>query len=138
MLFGVCAHDDKRTRLLQGHFQTSNQMTIQMCLSICRSRNYQFAGLEWQIECYCDNEVRSSLIWAWPEKCDDRCAGNFDQVCGGSGALSLWNVPRKSLDGICVYNSPKNEILAEYQEKGHTNLTVEKCQSICQGTILHQ
>ena len=120
-------------RILQGHFEVNNQMTIEMCLAICRSRNYKYAGLEWQIECYCDNKLPPSLEWAWPQKCDDRCAGDFDQVCGGSHAISLWTVPSKTLDGICVFNSPTNEILSEYQEKGHQNLTVEKCQSICLG-----
>ena len=108
-------------------------MTIEMCLSICKSRNFKYAGLEWQIECHCDNEFQSSLQWAWSRKCDDRCAGDANQICGGSYALSLWSVPSKSLDGICVFNSPTNGILDDYQEKGHQNLTVEKCQSICQG-----
>ena len=134
--FGVCILDDRRNRFLQGHFEANNQMTIQMCISICRSKNYKFAGVEWQIECYCDNELRSFFKWAWPGKCEDRCAGDFDQVCGGSDALNLWTVPKKNLDGICVYNSPTNEILYEYQEKGHENLTVEECQSICKGKEL--
>ena len=132
-MFGVCVIDDKQNRLLQGHFEANNLMTIQMCLAICRSRNFKYAGLEWQIECYCDNELRSNLKWAWQRKCDDRCAGDIYQNCGGSHALSLWSVPSKNLDGVCIFNSPENEILGEYQEKGHQNLTVEKCQSICQG-----
>ena len=108
-------------------------MTIQMCLFICRSRNFKFAGLQWQIECYCDNELRSTLKWAWPTKCDDHCGGDFDQICGGSDALSLWNVPTQNLDGICVYNFPTHEILGDYQETGHRDLTPEKCQQICEG-----
>ena len=131
--FGVCVIDDKRKRLLQGHFEANSLMTIQMCLAICRSRDFKYAGLEWQIECYCGNELQSLLKRSWPEKCNDHCAGDFNQVCGGSQALSLWTVPLKSLDGICVFNSPINEVLGQYQEKGHQNLTIAKCRSICQG-----
>ena len=104
-----------------------------MCLSICRSKNYEFAGLEWEKECYCGEEPKA-FVWAWPDKCNDKCAGDSNQNCGGSSSISLWKVPPKILDGICVYNSPTNlKILSDFRLKGIKKLTVEKCNDICEG-----
>ena len=112
-------------------------MTIQLCLSICRSKNHQFAGLQWQNECYCGDEPKRGFAWAWPEKCNERCAGNSDQICGGSNSISLWKVPSQSLDGICVYNSPTRlRILPDLCLKGLKELTIEKCRTICEGKSL--
>ena len=121
-------------RVLKDHFETSNKMTIQMCLSICRSRDFAYAGLEWQTECYCGNIPRLPFEWAWPEKCDDRCSGNSNQICGGTNAISIWQVPPKTFDGVCVYNSPSFEkMFNDFGINGHSNLTVEECQRICSG-----
>ena len=64
-------------------------MTVQMCLSICREKGFRFAGLEWQIECFCGNEPVNGFEWAWMNKCSERCAGNPNQICGGPNALSV-------------------------------------------------
>ena len=110
-------------------------MTVQMCLKICHSKGFAYAGLEWQIECYCGNEPENGFEWAWPEKCDDRCAGDSNQVCGGSNAMSIWSVPPSNLDGICIYNSPAtNSILTEFGINGDKNLTIENCKETCSGT----
>ena len=111
-------------------------MTIQMCLSICRSRNFEYAGLEWQNECYCGDNINESVAWAWQEACKDKCAGDSNQICGGSNAISLWKVPPERLEGICVHSSPTNsKILNELRFNGIQSLTVEKCQQICKGKI---
>ena len=36
-LFGVCAFDDPNNRTLTGRYEFNEDMTIEMCLSICRS-----------------------------------------------------------------------------------------------------
>ena len=110
-------------------------MTIQMCLKICRSKDYLYAGLQWQFECYCGNEPDHGFDWAWPEKCNDRCAGDLNQICGGTNAMSIWKIPPKNLEGTCIYNSPVTQnILNEFGITGHSNLTIRNCQEICSGT----
>ena len=122
---------------MKDYFETSDRMTIELCLSICRSRNFAYAGLEWQTECYCGNESTRSFEWTWPGKCDDKCAGNSNQVCGGTNAISIWQVPKKTLDGVCVFNSPLfGYILSDYGIRGHSNLTIEECQRVCAGNNL--
>ena len=50
MLNGVCVFDHDDTTVLDGYFETSLDMTIQKCLSTCRSKGFQYAGLQWQTE----------------------------------------------------------------------------------------
>ena len=109
-----------------------------MCLSICRSKGFPYTGLEWQIECHCGHEPVEGFEWAWPGKCDDRCSGNSNQICGGSNAMSVWTTPINYLEGLCINDFPQNRrVLDEFSVTGLTNLTVAYCGSICQGKNSH-
>ena len=63
--------DDPNNRTLTGRYEAnedmSHHMTIEMFLSICRDGGYPYAGLEWQIECFCGHEPDSGFVWSWPE-----------------------------------------------------------------------
>ena len=135
MFYGTCAFDDKNNRVLNGYSETRDDMTVALCLSICASKNFQYSGLEWQCECHCGNEPENGFEWAWPEKCDENCAGNSNQICGGSSALSLWTTPEQEFDGLCVYDNPSNPVLSEYSITGISDLTIRKCKEICAGII---
>ena len=116
-------------------------MTIEMCLSICRNDGFPYAGLEWQIECFCGHEPYSGFIWSWPNKCNEKCAGDSYQNCGGSNAISIWSTPPAYLTGQCFYDSPSPQRVFEhgYSIDGFEDLTPEKCIEICrseQGTDL--
>ena len=91
-MHGACVFDDAIDRVLNGSFFSSNEMTVEMCLSTCRQKGYSYAGLEWQIECYCGEEPKRGFEWAWSDKCDERCAGDSNQICGGSLALSIYTL----------------------------------------------
>ena len=133
-MYGVCVFDDKSERVLSGFSTTNKTMTVEMCIWICGSKGYPFAGLEWQIECHCGTKPAEGFEWAWPDKCNERCPGNSNQVCGGPMALSIYSVPSRDIGGICVYDYPQpNRILDGYSEEEVQNLTVEKCQGICSG-----
>ena len=86
-LYGQCAFDDKNDRVLDGYYETNDEMTIQQCLKICSSKGFRYSGLEWACECHCGNEPDQGFEWAWPDKCDDPCSGDSHQICGGSGAM---------------------------------------------------
>ena len=106
-----------------------SEMTIQKCLSICRSKKFQFAGLEWSMECYCGNEPDNGFKWAWPGKCNSPCGGNLEQICGGSRAMSVYSV---ATDGICIMDFPNSRrVLDRYSVTGDENMTVELCRDIC-------
>ena len=70
-LHGVCVIDDSNNPILSGHYFSSPEMNVELCLSICRDLKFPFAGLQWQIECYCGFEPSSGFEWAWKDKCND-------------------------------------------------------------------
>ena len=90
-MYGDCVFDNPNDRVLNGHFFTSSEMTVEMCLKTCRQKKYRYSGLQWQIECYCGNEPTNGFDWAWLNKCDTKCAGDSNQICGGSGAMSVFS-----------------------------------------------
>ena len=109
-------------------------MTIEKCLSICYKKSYPFAGLEWSSECHCGHAPETGFEWAWSDKCDDRCAGDSQQNCGGSESLSVWTTPPNHLVGYCINDYPQNRrVLNEFSITGLKNLTIESCGNICEG-----
>ena len=107
-------------------------MTVELCISTCRKKGFIYAGLQWQIECYCGNEPKNGFTWAWKDKCNDRCAGNSFQICGGSNSISVYSVP-KIIDGLCVFDNPRRRSLGGIHVSGVRNMTIEYCQKICKG-----
>ena len=133
-MIGSCASDDKNDRVLNGYFQSSHDMNIQFCLNLCLNKGYQYAGLEFASECHCGNEPENGFEWMWQTKCDYRCSGDTSQICGGRNAMSVWTVPSRNLNGLCVHNFPSPfEILNGETRTGQKKLTLEKCQGYCTG-----
>ena len=134
-LYGVCAFDDPNNRTLTGHYEANEEMTIEMCLSICRNGEtwFPYAGLEWQCECFCGNEPDFGFVWSWPDKCNDRCAGDSFQNCGGTNAISIWRTPPQRIEGECFYDFPSPRRVFEhgYSIDGLEDLTIESCSEIC-------
>ena len=129
---GSCASDDKNDRVLNGYYQSSDEMTIQLCLTICRDKGFAFAGLEYVDECYCGDKPEHGFEWLWQTKCNLRCSGDGNQVCGGSSAMSVWSVPSKNLNGLCVYDFPRR-ILNGESRSGSDAITKKWCQTFCSG-----
>ena len=100
----MCAFNDKPNRLLQDPFEIYNQITIQICLSIYRSENYKFAGLEWKIKCYFDDDIQSSSKWTWPTKCDGCCPGDLNQACQVLYAFDLCFSATQFVGGSWQFN----------------------------------
>ena len=103
-LYGDCVVDDVKNRVLKGHILSSVEMTVEMCISTCREKGFDYAGLQWSIECYCGNEPDQGFEWAWLDKCDNNCAGDSRQVCGGSSAMSVY-----SIEGFREMDKSKND-----------------------------
>ena len=131
-LYGVCSFDDKNNRILSNHYEASDDMTVEKCLSICRSKGYPYSGLEWSCECHCGHAPEEGFEWAWSSKCDDRCSGDSSQICGGSEAMSIWTTPPTDLFGYCMNDYPNNQrVLDDFSITGLKELTIATCSRIC-------
>ena len=68
---GDCVFDDVKNRVLNGYYFSSEEMTVEFCIATCSEMGYDYAGLEWNIECYCGNKPARGFDWAWLDKCDE-------------------------------------------------------------------
>ncbi|KAI7553806.1 WSC-domain-containing protein [Hortaea werneckii] len=99
-----CASDDIASRTLTGGFTWSDDMTVQHCIDYCKGEGFSLAGLEFANQCYCGNDYANQAAAPDPKilgNCWQPCAGNDQEVCGGSGALSVY----KSCDGDACSNA---------------------------------
>ena len=110
---------------------------------MCREKQFPFAGLQFGIECYCGNGPTKGFNWAWPDKCEHRCAGNRNQICGGSYAMSLYSsqslyspysTPKPHYDQLCIYAFPSpRRVLSDLSITGEKNMTIQNCKQLCKG-----
>lgn len=56
-------------------------LTIETCLTACRSTDTTYAALSGGQRCYCSNQPPGGV--SRDEFCDDSCPGDENQVCGG-------------------------------------------------------
>ncbi|KAK4902978.1 hypothetical protein LTR49_026957 [Elasticomyces elasticus] len=102
--YAGCAADSVAARTLQAASTSSDDMTVETCIKYCKDKGYSLAGLEFANQCYCDNKYNGDSTGPLANilgNCWQPCAGNADQVCGGSGALSVY----KSCDGGACENA---------------------------------
>ncbi|KAH6949540.1 WSC domain-containing protein [Fusarium avenaceum] len=97
-----CGKDAYSPRSLDIAQTSADNVTIESCLDYCEREGYLFIGLEYGRECYCGNAVEKSKLPVKGQrgKCEMPCADNKEQVCGGPGALSLYQKCKAS-EGSC-------------------------------------
>ncbi|KAF5929163.1 hypothetical protein HPG69_019183, partial [Diceros bicornis minor] len=96
-----CYKDHGNPPPLTGASKTSNKLTIQTCISFCRSQRFKFAGMESGYACFCGNNPD---YWKYEEaastECNSVCFGDHTQPCGGDGRIILFD----TLVGACGGN----------------------------------
>lgn len=92
-----CASEGTSGRALSGPNFSASNMTNEYCKAFCITNNYPLYGMEYAEQCYCGNSVANGgkIVDTLPSMtgstCDMQCAGNFSEVCGGSGTVSVFN-----------------------------------------------
>jgi hypothetical protein len=65
------------------------------CATLCDSRNFTFAGLEFGEECFCGNGfVRPWLPSSPASECNTTCTGDSNQTCGGDYRIAIYGPPQ--------------------------------------------
>ncbi|KAF2730774.1 WSC-domain-containing protein [Polyplosphaeria fusca] len=102
-----CGKDVAGQRTLNAAWTSSADMTVDKCVDFCKSRAFGYAGVEYAGECYCGNSVASNRapVVGSVGNCLMKCSGNKKQVCGGAGAISLYQACK---GGSCT-NAVKRE-----------------------------
>ena len=87
---------DKGTRALPHHVTSAADMTIEKCLSHCRSfGDVLFAGVQSSNQCFCGNDYDRYGEVA-ETQCRRICQGNTQQYCGGTWRNSVYSLAGKA------------------------------------------
>lgn len=86
-----CFKDDENTRLLDGYkVDLEKTNSPSRCLNICFKLEYQYAGMQYGMECYCGNQRPSSKFDMPDTSCSIPCSGDKAQICGGHRIMSVY------------------------------------------------
>jgi hypothetical protein len=76
-------------RVLGDYVASTNEMTVEQCVSACGSSGYKYAGVQDGSQCFCGSGNYSSQ-GANSTGCNMQCTGNSAETCGGNGANSVY------------------------------------------------
>ncbi|KAF8241858.1 WSC-domain-containing protein [Wilcoxina mikolae CBS 423.85] len=92
-----CYAEGKTERALSAYVITDPAMTVPLCVNSCASKGYSLAGVEYAVECYCDNyAVLNKTISVPNEECWMKCAGDKKTFCGGPDRLVIYSQSNSS------------------------------------------
>ncbi|KAI9045978.1 DUF1996 and WSC domain-containing protein [Aspergillus affinis] len=88
-----CGIDKYDNRTFTAESTRDDKMTVERCTEFCSSKGYDYAGLEYSSECYCDNSIPADRR---PKKgimgnCQMSCSGDNSQYCGSGGSMSIYH-----------------------------------------------
>jgi hypothetical protein len=88
-----CGVDNAVSHALTGKSTTGQNMTVESCVGFCSSNGFNYAGMEYSDECYCDNNLptEAAPVPGIAGHCTMKCSGNSTQNCGGPAALSIYH-----------------------------------------------
>ncbi|KAJ7905129.1 WSC domain-containing protein, partial [Mycena leptocephala] len=87
----ACTKEPASGRLLTGYSFTSASLTVESCISTCKSRGFSYAGMEYANECYCGTGYSSPAVTAPENDCSMACAGQPSEMCGAGYRLSIYS-----------------------------------------------
>ncbi|TDZ15423.1 WSC domain-containing protein [Colletotrichum orbiculare MAFF 240422] len=68
-----------------------DQMTLELCASICSLADKAYFGVEYGRECWCGSKLAAGALPAAAEsECGFSCPGNPDETCGAGWRLSVY------------------------------------------------
>ena len=65
-------------------------MNIEKCITLCKEKNFGFAGVQSGNQCYCGDEA--PIQSAPARECHLNCAGNTSQKCGGHWRMNVYSL----------------------------------------------
>ena len=68
-------------------YSDSTAMTTSLCYSLCQADGYPYYGTQYSNKCFCGDSYDTYGV---STGCTMGCAGDADEICGGSNALSVY------------------------------------------------
>lgn len=142
-----CYIDGANGRIMNTQEPDSNLNTIEVCVNTCVGLGYSVAGMEYGVQCFCDNFVRNGASLTADTDCNMACAGNSAEKCGAGDRMSIYSnatlqvyqppAPQKTgLNGSWVYQGclldNAEQRTFPYQLIFPNNNTANNCLQSCQ------
>ena len=88
-----CAVDNPNRVLANVIVSYAPSTTPYECTTLCQSKGYQYAGVEYGDECYCGTGYAGGVAppTANNSDCDMTCAGSYYYTCGGSWRMEIFS-----------------------------------------------
>ena len=74
-------------------------MTPELCKSLCFSRRYKFAGIQYMYQCFCGNDRPPVSKRLQMSQCNMPCTGDSSKICGASWKMNIYEYSQKCLSG---------------------------------------
>ncbi|PAA82573.1 hypothetical protein BOX15_Mlig032201g2, partial [Macrostomum lignano] len=87
----------------------SDEMTIELCSSICSLGRFSHFGVQSETQCFCGNSFGSQGVAAKDDDCKKKCRGNPQQKCGGINRNSVYSLNYSNFKNL--YTVVKNNSL---------------------------
>lgn len=146
--YSGCYVDGANGRIMLNQQNDNQQMTIESCVNTCVGLGYSVAGMEYSVQCFCDNFIRNGAVLAASQSdCNMNCGGNANEKCGAGGRMSIYNTgnltiyqPPTTLNTTVAGNWTYQGCLTDNADKRTfpyrivnmlTNNTAENCLSLC-------
>jgi len=139
-----CANEGSTGHALAKDATTDPLMTITLCATYCTNKGYPLSGLEYSTECYCGSALENGSTIGGSTACTMPCGGNVATICGGPGALSVYNntalVPPKqpsvvpsvgNYQSLGCYTEGMNERALAGAGTAAADMTVQSCVAYC-------
>ena len=85
-----CYADDSNSRLFAIKSNGPSNMSVMTCASICWGQGYAFSGVEYSIECWCDNTLNPKAIPVDQSNCNYACCADSSVACGGADFIMVY------------------------------------------------
>ncbi|KKA28148.1 hypothetical protein TD95_000965 [Thielaviopsis punctulata] len=138
---GCFADSGDTQALVMRSTDSTDNMTVESCVSFCKGNGYRYAGLEYYGVCFCGQTINSAQLA--DDQCNFPCNGNKSEICGGNQKLSVWVDPTfgnfsdvteadYKASGCWTDNSTEGRALSWRQDNLSTaNMTTETCLDAC-------
>jgi hypothetical protein len=98
-----CWVDNVNGRIMAHEQPDNQQLTAESCVNTCVGLGYTVAGMEYGVQCFCDNAITNGgALAANQGDCNTPCPGNTKEMCGAGNRLNVYNTGTLQTVGIPV------------------------------------
>ncbi|KAL1123442.1 hypothetical protein AAG570_002522 [Ranatra chinensis] len=84
-------------RLLSAVKHVFKNNDVRLCMNVCFSQGYKYAGAEYGVECFCGNRKPAANVEVEENQCSMRCPKDKNSFCGGAWKISVYSTAKPSL-----------------------------------------